>query len=756
MKTLLPLACAITLALAASSQATSLTYDGGVSGSWTNGGSGWLDGVTPASWNNATPDAAIFGGATPTSVTVDGGVTVGNISVTSGTYTMGGTGTLTLSSTTWDVASGLTNTVSTALAGTTGLTKTGSGVLSLTGTDKAFTGSVAINGGAIQITNVLAGNLGSATTTAITLNGGALYTLFAANTTVNYAITVTNSGELRNLGTDTQRFTFASNKLNGSGVLTLSFGTNNTRFDLGSTTQTNFTGKWVIDSGNNTGRFLQFGTNTVFGGASGDDAITLTNSGTLLVRYNGNLGSATQGITLATGGGRINVAGNNTNAMAAKISGAAGNTLTLGLDNNSVLILSNTANSYAGDTSIAQAAGTTNGVVRLGLAGVLPDSGGTVTVGSGATLDVNGLSETIGGLAGTGTVSSSTGTGVLAVGGNNSNSTFSGVLANGAGTLALTKVGTGNLTLSTSNSFSGGTTVQAGRLVVGNANALGGGDVLVQSVSTNQAILALSGMTVSGKTVTLDSTTNKASLLSTAGASAWNGTITLAGGAGAVQNVEFTTEGSAPLTVSGTVNGSIGNGRNLTLRGVGTTNVLSAAVNIGSTPLAKAETSVWQITSTNNTWGATTISGGTLQVGANNALPDASNLTMAASTKLDLMSSYSDSVGTLTLTGNATIDFGLTGTAQALAFSNSSAISWSTFTLTINGYESGDTLRFGTSTGGLSTNQLAAINFAGYGSGALIDVDGYVTPVPEPSTYAMLALAGIGFGAHVLRRRRRS
>ena len=30
-----------------------------------------------------------------------------------------------------------------------------------------------------------------------------------------------------------------------------------------------------------------------------------------------------------------------------------------------------------------------------------------------------------------------------------------------------------------------------------------------------------------------------------------------------------------------------------------------------------------------------------------------------------------------------------------------------------------------------------------------------VTPVPEPSTYAMLALAGAGFAGYVIRRRRR-
>ncbi len=386
-------------------RAASLTYNGGASGVWTNGGSGWLDGVTPASWNNATPDAATFGGVSPTSVNVEGGVTAGNISVTNGTYSMAGGGTLTLSSTTWDVASGLTNTASTALAGTTGLTKSGDGVLLFSGANKNFTGSVAINGGAIQIASAAAGALGSANSTAVTLNGGALYTLFSVNSTVNYAITVgASGGELRNLGGDTGRFTLASNKLDGSGVLTLSFGTSNTRFILGSagTTQTNFTGKWVVDSGNNVNRFVDVYSALNFGNVSGDDAITLKNTGSLLLRggtYQTNGSGGDLGITIGAGGGKISGGGSTNTVLATKLSGAAGNTLTLGVENGTVLVLSNALNSYLGETAIVANGGST-GIVRLGIAGVIPDAGGTVTVGTNTTFDLNGVSETIGGLAG--------------------------------------------------------------------------------------------------------------------------------------------------------------------------------------------------------------------------------------------------------------------------------------------------------------------------------------------------------------------
>ena len=56
---------------------------------------------------------------------------------------------------------------------------------------------------------------------------------------------------------------------------------------------------------------------------------------------------------------------------------------------------------------------------------------------------------------------------MLTAGGDNSSRTFSGVLQNGAGTLALTKAGTGALVFSGSNSYNGGTTITAGTLQLG-------------------------------------------------------------------------------------------------------------------------------------------------------------------------------------------------------------------------------------------------------------------------------------------------
>jgi autotransporter-associated beta strand protein len=115
-----------------------------------------------------------------------------------------------------------------------------------------------------------------------------------------------------------------------------------------------------------------------------------------------------------------------------------------------VLTLSNPANSW-------EFAAIDDGVLRLGAAGALPDSGAIAVSG---TLDLNGFDETIGTLFGPGTV---------ALGGNtltvsqNATAAFEGVMT---GTGGLIKTGTARLTLggAASNTFTGTTTVTAGEL----------------------------------------------------------------------------------------------------------------------------------------------------------------------------------------------------------------------------------------------------------------------------------------------------
>lgn len=455
----------LALVSATCAQAASLTWNGGVSGDWVNDGTGWSGG----NWNNTTPDSAVFSGTAPTSVTINaGGVTVDDITVSSGTYSFGGTGTLTLSNTTIDIASGLTTTINSALAGSTGLNKSGAGTLILSGTNKNYTGGTTITGGAIQIAGAAAGNLGSTNNAALTLNGGALHANFTANTTVNYAINIgANGGEIRNLGGDAGRWLMASNTISGSGTLTLSFGTSATRINLASTTQTGFSGKWIIDSGGSTQRFVDVAGSSTFGTGTGDDFITLRNSGALLLRNGVTLGGATRGVTLGSGGGRINGAGSSTVTLAGKITGASGNTAAFGMENGTIVLLSNTSNDYAGDTTTVSNSGGTTGMLRLGAAGVIPDGAGkgNVSIGASTAIDLNGFNETINGLSGSGTVRNDSATAAtLTLGGNNQTATFTGTFGAGTGTLHLSKTGSGTQTLSGTVAYTGSTTVSNGTL----------------------------------------------------------------------------------------------------------------------------------------------------------------------------------------------------------------------------------------------------------------------------------------------------
>lgn len=462
--------CALLGLLAATAPAANLTWNGGVSGDWQDGGSGWLDGASPANWNNATPDAAIFDGATTLSPTVNaGGITVGDMVFSNGNYSFSG-GTLTLSSGNMQVGSSLTATFNQALTGSVGLTKSGPGTLTLVGTNKNYSGTTTINGGAIQIGGVTNGTMGASLSGNVTLDGGALHTLFSANSTLNYALNIgASGGEIRNLGTDSQRATLAASKVTGSGTLTLSFGSSDTRIPVNS--QSGFSGKWVVDSGGSFNRYADIQLNVNLGSGTGDDFLTLQNNGKILHR-GGTLGSATQGITLGGGTSRVSIAGGVTVNIAGKLSGSSTNPLDIELGTStSTGILANTANSFLGDAQLTGA-----GFVLLGASGVLPDDGGTVNVTNGATLDLNSYNEVIGGLTGNGKVDNrvASSAATLGIGGNNSNTLFAGTTTNSASgsSLQLVKVGTGTLTLSGAGiGHGGGTIISNGAIEISAAGA---------------------------------------------------------------------------------------------------------------------------------------------------------------------------------------------------------------------------------------------------------------------------------------------
>jgi autotransporter-associated beta strand protein len=139
---------------------------------------------------------------------------------------------------------------------------------------------------------------------------------------------------------------------------------------------------------------------------------------------------------------------------------------------------------YSGPTTVSA------GTLQAGSTkGFSPNSAFTVH----SILDLNGFSNTVGSLAGDGVVSNignpqdtisklanlTPPPAILTAGGDGKNTVFSGTLTDGFTSLGLIKTGTGTTTLSGINTYTGGTLVNAGTLMVGSAQALGLGDVTV-------------------------------------------------------------------------------------------------------------------------------------------------------------------------------------------------------------------------------------------------------------------------------------
>jgi fibronectin-binding autotransporter adhesin len=207
---------------------------------------------------------------------------------------------------------------------------------------------------------------------------------------------------------------------------------------------------------------------------------TSFNGGILAVNSNGNLGTgplsfnggtlqalaagggitSTKAITLNAGGGTFLVDAGTTSTLSGGI-GSVGSFTKNGLG---TLILEG-ANSYSGVTNVAL------GTLLAGsTTGLSPNSAFIVT----SSLNLNGFNNTVGSLSGSGTVTNNgPASATLTLGNDNTNTTFGGTLTDGTGSLQLTKIGLGTLTLSGTNTYTGGTTISAGILQLGNGGTSG-------------------------------------------------------------------------------------------------------------------------------------------------------------------------------------------------------------------------------------------------------------------------------------------
>jgi autotransporter-associated beta strand protein len=213
-------------------------------------------------------------------------------------------------------------------------------------------------------------------------------------------------------------------------------------------------------------------------------AITFTTGGWQLSAGSGVLargGSGTLTITTTTGTDTINA-----RIVDGSMFGTGGGVTSLTKSGSGTLILG-APNTYSGSTIV------TAGVIQLATTSGIGTSG-TLTVSGGAssagTVDLNGHDQSVAAIAGSsGTVKSvitNTAAGTpstLTLTGSN-NTSFAGMLQDGAGTIALSKSGTGTLTLSAQNTYSGATTLNAGSIVINSTGALIGSSITVNSDGT--------------------------------------------------------------------------------------------------------------------------------------------------------------------------------------------------------------------------------------------------------------------------------
>lgn len=476
-----------------------------------------------------------------------GGGTLANtaaVSLSSGVTLNSGGGTL--ATTGGDLA------LSGVISGSGALTKSGSGTLTLTGAN-TYTSTTTISGGTLQI-----GNGGtSGTITGNVVDNSAL--VFNRSDDLSYSGVVSGSGTLTKSGAGAL-YLYSTSTYTGGTTLNagiLGLGADNA---LG-------TGALTINGGNlraaNAGRTL---TNAVV--LNGD--FTLGRSTNLAGAI-----TLTKDITITSANPDTDAGPIFTSTLSGVISGNYGLTFTEDTNPSGKIVLSGN-NTYTGTTTLS--AGTLqigSGDTTGSVAGNIVDNGtlifnrsdavtyggaisgtGSVTQAGSSTLTLSGDSSYTGGTtisSGTlqvgngGTTGSITGNtvdnGALVF--NRSDTLAYSGLISGSGTL--TQSGSGTLTLGSANAYTGGTTLNAGTLGLGNDSALGTGTLTINGGTlraTGSARTLTNAVIVDGD-FTLGRSTNLA------------GSITL------TKNVTITsanpdTSAATTSTLSGVISGNYG------------------------------------------------------------------------------------------------------------------------------------------------------------------------------------------------------
>jgi autotransporter-associated beta strand protein len=421
------------------------------------------------------------------------------------------------------------------------------------------------------------------------------------------------------------------------------------------------------------------GTLTLAGNSTGYTGEVILNNGTLLAGNAGAFGTGTTTINYGDGTG----------------------TRTLASADATAYTLNNDFNLYYNAFTLGQATGGT-GSLTLGGAGK------TFNLGSDGTeairiVTVNGSHAITGEMTG------------------GSNNRFA-------------KAGTGSITLSGANTFSGGVQLREGTILVGNNAALGTGTFQVQFDEAGSKTIASSSSTG----YTLGNSVNIYNDFTLGQTSGGTGSLTFSGGV-QLGNEAGTRNITAATGTSHTFSGAISGLRGITKLGDGTLTLSGGSANTysGATTVSAGVLELNKSTGNAIAGNLTVNSGATLLLSGSNQVASSGGQTVTLSGgTIQRGSGVSEVFGNLNLTTGSFLDFG-TGTVGTMSFGTYTPSSL----LTVDNFFQGNTLTFGsdlTSTinGGLFSFDNGFTSSWNSGTSTFT-----ITAIPEPSTY--LAAAGL-------------
>jgi LPXTG-site transpeptidase (sortase) family protein len=597
------------------------------------------------------------------------------------------------------------------------------------GADYVYNGTAnqAVGNGLTQNTprNLTINNPGNTVSlgVATTITGSLIMTAgtlsLAANTTVGdvqgpASITKTTVGAVTlTTGSNNASTTYSGTLSNGSGTVAL------TKLGTGALTlsgNNTYSGTTTLSAGTlniNSATAIGAGTFTITAGTINNTsgaAITLTNNNPQ--NWNGNFTfTGTNNLNLGAGAVTLNAARTVTvTANTLTVGGVIGGAFRLTKAGAGTLTL-NAANTHSGTTLTAGRINIGNAQAFGNVASTVNLNGGSIDNTTGAALTTLNYPYSIGGnFTFVGTNNLNLGTGAVTLTGNRTVTVTANTLTVGGvigGAFRLTKAGAGLLTLTAANTHSG-TTLTAGTLNIGNAQALG-------NVAST---INLNGGSIDNTTGAALTTLNYP--YSIGGNITFVGTNNLNLGTGAV-----TLTGNRTVTVTAntlTVDGLIGGAFRLTKAGAGILTLTAANTHSGTT-LTAGTLNIGNALAPGSAASAFIINGGSINNTSGGALTLANypytiggNFTFVGTNNLNL------GTGAVTLTGNRTVTVtantltvgGVIGGAFRLTKAGAG-----TLTLTGANTHSGTTLSAGT----LNINNAQALGAA---AGAFIITAGTI------------------------------